>query len=170
MPPLAELRDWLGVATGVVALCAFVVGLIQLRLLLRNAELQTNLQVIQAERSVWQLALVNPELAPNILKERWGKGVGSERLFACMLFDHYEALYFQFRRGAIPRAYWAGIERAMIEHIASPTLRAIWDQHKDLYWSPFTHCIETKLASVYERARQGSMSARPAPASTSAPA
>jgi hypothetical protein len=142
---LAEIRDWLSVATGVAALCAFVVGLVQLRLLLRNAELQTNLAVIQAERSVWQLALTNPEIAPAIMKERWGEGVGCERLFACMLFDHYEALYFQFRRGAIPRAYWAGIERAMIEHIASPTLRAIWDQHKDLYWRPFTRQVEERL-------------------------
>ena len=142
---LAEMRDWLGVATGVVALCAFVVGLVQLRLLLRNAELQTNLAIIQAERSVWQLALVNPHLAPSIMRERWGESVGSERLFACMLFDHYEALYFQYRRGAIPRAYWEGIERAMLEHIASPALRAIWDQHKDLYWRPFTRQVEERL-------------------------
>jgi len=149
VPALAELRDWLGVATGIVALCAFVVGLIQLALLLRNAELQTNLAVIQAERSVWQLALVNPELAPAIMRERWGEGgQGNERLFACMLFDHYEALYFQYRRGAIPRAYWAGIERAIIEHIGSPTLRAIWDQHKDLYWAPFTRQVEERLGAA----------------------
>lgn len=148
MPPidLAALREWLGLATGVGALVALIAGVLRLRTLQRNAELQTNLAVIQAERNVWALALANPGVAPNILKERWGAENGGERLFVCMLIDHYEALFFQYRRGAIPRSYWMGIERAMIEHIASPSIRAVWDQHKDLYWPDFARHIERKLA------------------------
>ena len=145
MPEGAALREWLALATGVGALIALVAGLYRLRTLQRNAELQTNLAIIQAERNVWAIALNNPSVAPQIMKERWGEGVGAERLFACMLFDHYEALFFQYRRGGVPRSYWAGIERAMIEHIASPTLHAVWDQHKDLYWPDFARFIEQRL-------------------------
>ena len=144
MLDLMEVRAWLDIATGIATLCALGIGLFQLRAVKRNAELQTNLSVIQAERNVWALALSNPTVAPHIIKERWG-AEGGERLFACMLIDHYEALYFQYRRGAIPRSYWAGIERAMLEHISSPTLHAIWTQHKDLYWPDFARHIDRRL-------------------------
>jgi hypothetical protein len=142
----AALREWLSVATGVATLVALAIGLFQLRTVQRNAQLQTNLAVIQAERSVWQAALTNPDLAPNVIKERWGDG---ERLFIGMLLDHYEGLYFQYRRGAIPRAYWKGLERAMIEHICSPAIRAVWDQHKDLYWPDFARHIEGAIKRAH---------------------
>ncbi|MGE0044140.1 MAG: hypothetical protein AB7J28_06710 [Hyphomonadaceae bacterium] len=145
---LAALREWLGLATGIGALVALIAGVYRLRTLQRNAELQTNLAIIQAERSVWALALANPTIAPHILKERWGAENGGERLFACMLIDHYEALFFQYRRGAIPRSYWAGLERAMLEHIGSPSIRTVWDQHKDLYWPDFARHIERKLPAA----------------------
>lgn len=139
---LAVLREWLGIATGAATLIALVVGLFQLRTVQRNSQLQTNLAVIQAERNVWQMALREPSIAPNVMKERWGD---SERLFIGMLLDHYEGLYFQYRRGAIPRAYWKGLQRAMIEHIGSPTVRAVWEQHRDLYWPDFARYIEAEI-------------------------
>jgi hypothetical protein len=141
----AALRDWIPVATGLATLCAVLIGLANLSTILRNSQLQTNLAIIQAERSVWQAALAKPELAPNVIKERWGDG---ERLFVAMLLDHYEGLYFQYRRGAIPQAYWRGLERAMIEHICSPTIRTVWESHKDLYWPEFARHIEAAIKRV----------------------
>lgn len=142
---VAEVQAWLSVATGVATLLAFVLAIYQLRLVRRQMELQTNLGIMQAERTLWSISLANPEVCPNLLAERWGKPA-SERLFAALLLDHYEALFFQYRRGAIPKSNWQPIERAMLEHIASPTIRAVWDGHKDLYWAPFSDRIEAALA------------------------
>jgi len=142
---LNALRDWLPVATGMATLFAVLLGLVNLRTILRNSQLQTNLAIVQAERNVWQPVLNRPEIAPNVIKERWGDG---ERLFIGMLLDHYEALYFQYRRGAIPHTYWKGLQRAMIEHICSPTVRTVWDQHKDLYWPDFARYIEGQIRNT----------------------
>jgi hypothetical protein len=141
---LEVLRNWLSIATGFATLIALVVGLLQLAQVRRAMELQTNLSVMQAERAIWSLALTHPETAPNVMKERWGEPA-PERLFAAMLLDHYEALYFQHCRGAIPKDNWAPIERAMLEHIASPSIRKVWDSHKDLYWPRFAKLISAKL-------------------------
>jgi hypothetical protein len=136
--------DWLNVAASSATFVALVIGILQLRNVRRSVELQTNLAVMQAERSIWGMALSHPDVAPTIMKERWGEPA-SERLFAAMLLDHYEALYFQHKRGAIPTANWRGIERAMIEHIASPSVRTVWDGHKDLYWPEFVTLVERRL-------------------------
>jgi hypothetical protein len=142
---LRDLKEWLAIATSIATVIALVVGLIQLFYVRRQMELQTNLAVMQAERSVWGLALQRPDMAPNVLKERWGEP-GEERLFAAMLIDHYEALFFQHRRGAIPKSYWAPIAKAMIEHIASPSILTVWRQHEDLYWAEFARFVNAGLA------------------------
>jgi hypothetical protein len=142
---LENLKEWLAIATSFATLVALVVGLIQLFYVRRQMELQTNLAVMQAERSVWGLALQRPDIAPNVMKERWG-APAEERLFAAMLIDHYEALYFQHRRGAIPKSYWAPIAKAMIEHIASPCIQTVWRQHEDLYWPDFARFVNAGLA------------------------
>jgi hypothetical protein len=139
-----SLLAYMELATGLATLMALALGIFQLIQVKRSMEVQTNLAVMAAERQVWQLALANPDTAPTLLKERWGDPAG-ERLFAALLLDHYEALYFQHRRGAITRAYWKGIERAMIEHISSPAIRCIWDSHKDLYWPDFAKLVDRRL-------------------------
>jgi hypothetical protein len=143
---LQDLKEWLAIATSIATVIALVVGLIQLFYVRRQMELQTNLAVMQAERAVWGLALTQKDVCPNVLRERWGDP-GPERLFAAMLIDHYEALYFQHRRGAIPKSYWAPIAKAMIEHLQSPTLGAVWRQHEDLYWPEFARFVNRELAA-----------------------
>jgi hypothetical protein len=139
-----ELLPWLQVATGFATLIALAVGIGQLAHTRRALALQTNLSVMKAEREIWALGMSNPGLAPNLMRERWGEPVG-ERLMAAMLIDHYETLYFQFRNGAILKANWAPMEKAMLEHIASPSIRTIWDGHKDLYWEPFRRFVDAHL-------------------------
>lgn len=138
------ILPWLQVATGIATLIALIIGIVQLTHTRRVLALQTNLSVMQAERTIWSLGLEHPEIAPQLMKERWGEPCG-ERLMAAMLLDHFEALYFQHRNGAIPRANWRPMERAMLEHIASPSLRAIWETHKDLYWPEFRKLVDAKL-------------------------
>jgi hypothetical protein len=147
---LQFLETWLPIATGFATLLALGLGLVQLRDVKRNIQLQSNLNVMQAERAIWALSLTDPHVAPTILRERWGEN-GRERLFAALLIDHFEALYFQHRKGAIPHANWAPLERAMLEHLSSPTLRAIWEQHKDLYWREFREFVEKRLAAAASR-------------------
>jgi hypothetical protein len=142
---LEDIQRWLSVATGIATLVALAIGIVQLAYVRRSMALQTNLAVMQAERAIWSLALANPEVAPATLKARWGEPAG-ERLFGAMLLDHYEALYFQRCQGAIPRANWAPIERAMMEHISSEPIRTIWESHKDLYWPKFVKRVERNLA------------------------
>lgn len=145
MLELAEVRAWLDVATGSAALLALIVGIIQLRMVRRSVELNTNLAVIQAERQVWAIALQSPETAPELMRERWGDAPG-ETLFAALLLDHYETLFFQRERGAIGRAHWRGIERAIVEHVSSPAVREVWEQYKPRYLARFVRFVDRALA------------------------
>jgi hypothetical protein len=140
----AELLPWLQVATSLATLIALAIGIVQLMHTRKTLALQTNLSVMKAEREIWAMGLTNPAIAPQLMKERWGEPVG-ERLMAAMLLDHYETLYFQYRNGAIMKGNWAPMEKAMMEHIASPVVRAIWDSHKDLYWGDFRKFIDARL-------------------------
>jgi hypothetical protein len=140
------LLPWLQVATGLATLIALAVGIGQLAHTRRALALQTHLSVIKAERDIWAMGLANPAIAPNLMKERWGEPVG-ERLMAAMLLDHYETLYFQYKNGAILKANWAPMERAMLEHIESPAVRAIWATHKDLYWDQFRAFVEARIGA-----------------------
>lgn len=142
---LAEVRAWLDVATGAAALIALIIGIIQLRMVRRSVELNTNLAVIQAERQVWSIALRNPDTAPALMRERWG-AAPSETLFAALLLDHYETLFFQRERGAIGRAHWRGIERAILEHMASPAVREVWECYKPRYLDRFVRYVDRALA------------------------
>lgn len=141
-----ELLPWLQVATGFATLVALAVGIVQLAHTRRALALQTNLSVMKAEREIWALGMANPALAPNLMRERWGDPVG-ERLMAAMLLDHYETLYFQFRNGAILKANWKPMEKAMLEHIASPSILSIWSTHRDLYWAPFRTFVDERIAA-----------------------
>jgi hypothetical protein len=143
MSPM-ELLPWLQVATGVATLIALAIGIVQLMHTRKALALQTNLTVMKAEREIWALGLAHPDIAPQLMKERWGEPVG-ERLMAAMLLDHYETLYFQHRNGAIAKGHWAPMEKAMIEHIDSPSVRAIWQTHKDLYWAPFRAFVDARI-------------------------
>lgn len=140
-----ELLPWLQVATGFATLIALMIGIVQLMHTRKALALQTNLSVMKAERDIWAMGLTNPTVAPQLMRERWGDPVG-ERLMAAMLLDHYETLYFQYRNGAIMKANWAPMEKAMLEHIASPSVRAIWESHKDLYWAPFRKLVDDTIA------------------------
>lgn len=142
---LMEVRAWLDVATGSAALVALIIGIIQLRMVRRSVELNTNLAVIQAERQVWSLALGNPQTAPELMRERWGDAP-NETLFAALLLDHYETLFFQRERGAIGRAHWRGIERAIVEHVSSPAVRDVWEQYKLRYLDRFVRYVDRALA------------------------
>jgi hypothetical protein len=145
---LPFLETWLPIATGFATLIALVLGLAQLVQVRRNLQLQSNLSIMQAERAIWALALNDPACAPNVLKERWGETNPRERLFTAMLIDHFEALFFQYRRGAIPQANWTPLERAMLEHLASPAVRVIWEQHRDLYWREFRDFVEKRISKA----------------------
>lgn len=142
---LGEIRAWLEVATGAAGLVALIVGIIQLRDVRRSIELNTNLAVIQAERQVWSIALRNPETAPQLMRERWGE-TPTETVFASILLDHYETLFFQRQRGAIGRAHWRGIEKAILAHMSSPSIRNVWDTIKDRYLDDFVRHVDRALA------------------------
>lgn len=140
----SELLPWLQVATGIATLIALAIGIVQLIHTRRALAMQTNLSVMKAEREIWAMGMTNPALAPQLMKERWGEPVG-ERLMAAMLLDHYETLFFQYRHGGILKANWLPMEKAMIEHIESPSVRAIWDTHRDLYWADFRKFVDARL-------------------------
>lgn len=141
---LTALQQWLQIATGLATLIALVLGLVQLRDVRRSLELSTNLAILQGTRQVWGAALTNPEIAPELMKERWGEQ-SSQTLFAANLIDHFEGLYFQYRRGAISHLYWRSIEKAILAHMASPSIRCVWEIYKERYWSPFAHYIDERL-------------------------
>jgi hypothetical protein len=143
---MEALRDWLSIATGIATLLALALGILQLRNVQRSVELQADLATKQADRSIWGLTLGQARVAPEVLKERWGENA-EETLFIALLIDHYETLYFQHRRGAIPRANWEGINKAMLEHMASPSIHRVWEKHKDLYWAPFVRHVERHVSA-----------------------
>lgn len=142
---LDEIRRWLEVATGFAGLVAIMIGIVQLRDVRRSVEINTNLAIIQAERQVWSIVLRNPEAAPELLKERWGDPP-TEKLFAAILLDHYETLFFQYQRGAINKAHWRGIERAILEHMSSPRIREVWEAYKSRYLQAFVRHVDKALA------------------------
>lgn len=142
---LQALQQWLQIATSIATLIALLIGMIQLRDVRRSLELSTNLAILQGTRQVWGAALANPEIAPDLMRERWGEQP-SQTLFAANLIDHFEGLYFQFRRGAISRLYWRSIEKAILAHMASPGIRGVWEMYKERYWAPFVAYIDHALA------------------------
>lgn len=139
-----QIRPWLDLATSLATLVALLIGLVQLRDLRRSIELTSNLAVMQAERQVWSAALANPEIAPDLMRERWGENP-TETLFAATLLDHFEGLYFQYQRGAIAPAKWRGLERAMLEHMASPAIRRVWEAYRERYWAQFVRHVDRAL-------------------------
>ncbi len=141
---LPALQQWLQIATSIATLIALLIGMMQLRDVRRSLELSTNLAILQGTRQVWGAALTNPEIAPELMKERWGDQP-SQALFAANLIDHFEGLYFQYRRGAISRLYWRSIEKAILAHMRSPAIRGVWEMYKERYWSPFVHYIDAAL-------------------------
>jgi len=154
---LAELRGWLELATGAAGLVALIIGIVQLRDVRRSIELTTNLAVIQAERQVWSIALRNPEAAPALMRERWGDAP-NETVFAAILLDHYETLFFQRQRGAIGRAHWRGIEKAILAHMASPAIRNVWEAIKDRYLDDFVRYVDRALAREAKLAAKAELS------------
>lgn len=153
MLTLADFRVWLDIATRSAGLVALIVGLVQLRTVRRSIELNTNLAIVQAEREVWAIVLRHPDAAPRLTQERWGDPA-RETLFAAILLDHYETLFFQRHRGAIGAAHWKGIEKAILTHMASPSIRTVWESIKDRYLDDFGRYVDRALARQAEKASQ----------------
>lgn len=68
-----------------------------------------------------------------------------KRWLTFWLLNHYENAYVQYKLGALPSAFWAGIESDCIEQIQKPYVAKIWKDCKAMFSKEFMEFIESRV-------------------------
>jgi hypothetical protein len=137
------------VVTAVATLFALFALLLQVRLLKSQLLTSNQLTVMKDERDIWQMAVENPEAREGLVREVFGgdnpTNSPSENMVASMLFDHYEKIFFQHRRGAFPEELWPSWEIHIAKTVAQPKLFACWEDTKQTFWVEFVGYFDPKI-------------------------
>jgi hypothetical protein len=79
----------------------------------------------------------------------------SVKLFslARVLFRRFENDFYQYRSGTFDYAEWEGYHQSFLREImASPTMRAFWEQQRPVFASEFSAYVQDQLDSTSETA------------------
>lgn len=133
-----------------LSLCIALLGLIfiaaQLILLRRSINVNTYQLVVQQEREVWMTFLQNEEISKSFAdsksESRFQK---KELLFSALLFSHFEAVFFHWKKGAVPKELWKSWEVYMLDALSASEFREHWMELKWLFWSKFVEHVSRRM-------------------------